>query len=419
MKRIALVYSVFMCFYHVGSKASSVAAPFAIYKDEPEEKNDLLCDNVSSRKPSSMIPFPIFCDDSKIESAKADPPTVPSGRKSKKPVPIPIVSGDENSQQPKSCRKNKAKASVLTCRPPETTTKPPTLIDGKDEEDKENVAPAGGSSSAHKISTTGILKPTQGVLYASLELQEKVLDEDEREQEIALGIENQDKELGPADIVPQPSNQPNLNQTANPNQTMFIPSPEDFEEMARMASTPFNGRRCFVPDEDENTCAIQIAFKKPLPVQTEEMQEPSKEVPLPQIEVTSVDENAPSPINDESLQLTNSMRKTLDRLNRELQPQQKAKQEEDTDDSNAENVFTSEDNYIAPQPQAPINVMSPIMETSREYYRTSSSSSSSHSQWHITSNKSHWTNGNNTTAGPQHRSTNNIAISGVSIFQNL
>ena len=112
-----------------------MVTPFAIYKDEPEEKNHLLCDNVSSKKPTTMASFPIFCDDPKVESAREDPSTVPSGRKSKKPVPIPIVSGDENSQQPKSCRKNKAKPSVLTCRPPETTTKPPTLIDGEDEED--------------------------------------------------------------------------------------------------------------------------------------------------------------------------------------------------------------------------------------------------------------------------------------------
>merc|ERR1719510_2234221 len=56
--------------------------------------------------------------------------------------------------------------------------------------------------------------------------------------------------------------------------------------------------------------------------------------------------------------------------------------------------------------------MSPIMETSREY-NYKSSSSSSESQWHVTSNKSHW-NGNNTTAGSIQPITNNAVVSGLS-----
>jgi hypothetical protein len=38
---------------------------------------------------------------------------------------------------------------------------------------------------------------------------------------------------------------------------------EDFAEMARSASTPFNGKT-FLPDEDENTCAVDLIFKKPV-----------------------------------------------------------------------------------------------------------------------------------------------------------
>ena len=46
-------------------------------------------------------------------------------------------------------------------------------------------------------------------------------------------------------------------------QTMRIPSMEAFAEMANAVSTPFHGRPRFVPDEDENTCAVQIVFKRP------------------------------------------------------------------------------------------------------------------------------------------------------------
>ena len=45
--------------------------------------------------------------------------------------------------------------------------------------------------------------------------------------------------------------------------TMFIPSLEDFNKMATAASTPFHGRG-FVPEEDENTCAVDLVFKKPI-----------------------------------------------------------------------------------------------------------------------------------------------------------
>ena len=40
---------------------------------------------------------------------------------------------------------------------------------------------------------------------------------------------------------------------------------EAFAEMARASSTPFHGRH-FIPDEDDNTCNVEIAFKKPEPI---------------------------------------------------------------------------------------------------------------------------------------------------------
>lgn len=44
--------------------------------------------------------------------------------------------------------------------------------------------------------------------------------------------------------------------------TMFVPSMADFAKMAQAASTPFNGRG-FIPEDDENTCAVNVIFKKP------------------------------------------------------------------------------------------------------------------------------------------------------------
>merc|ERR1719150_2993250 len=56
---------------------------------------------------------------------------------------------------------------------------------------------------------------------------------------------------------------------------MFVPSMEDFAKMAQAASTPFSGRG-FIPEEDENTCAVDLLFKKPtLPTNKNEVSENS------------------------------------------------------------------------------------------------------------------------------------------------
>ena len=116
---------------------------------------------------------------------------------------------------------------------------------------------------------------------------------------------------------------PKINQYDEENpKTMFIPSLEDFNKMATAASTPFTGRG-FIPDEDENTCAVDLVFKKPT---------------LPE------------------------------KLNRNTPP----------------------------DPEPPLIPLSPIMETSRENYKSSSSSSNASMQSHLHT-KSHW--GNTQTPG--------------------
>ena len=46
------------------------------------------------------------------------------------------------------------------------------------------------------------------------------------------------------------------------NMTIRVPSMEAFAEMARASSTPFHGR-VFLPEEDENTCNVELVYKKP------------------------------------------------------------------------------------------------------------------------------------------------------------
>jgi len=45
------------------------------------------------------------------------------------------------------------------------------------------------------------------------------------------------------------------------NQTIALPNEDDFERMAKMSSTPFTGKPAFYCDQDENTCAIDIVYK--------------------------------------------------------------------------------------------------------------------------------------------------------------
>ena len=116
--------------------------------------------------------------------------------------------------------------------------------------------------------------------------------------------------------------------------TMFVPSMEDFAKMAQAASTPFSGRG-FIPEPDENTCAVDLLFKKPdVPANVTKKDDP-------------IDVHDPPHEQQESLQ---------------------------------------------PVAQHPFNPMSPIMETSREHYKSSTTSSSNASFSKSNLTKSHWGN---------------------------
>ena len=115
---------------------------------------------------------------------------------------------------------------------------------------------------------------------------------------------------------------------------MAVPSMEDFAEMARAASTPFHGRR-FLPEEDENTCAVQIVFKKP----AEPPVAPSRAPPV---------SPSPPPAPTPPPAVVSSEHEDED-----MKPAAAAA---------AEAANAADLSFVPQQPQVP---MSPIMETSR------------------------------------------------------
>ena len=139
---------------------------------------------------------------------------------------------------------------------------------------KENEPPAPQVEQAQSTrATAGILQASTNVPFVPLEIQEAVLDEDERRQHESLAAEEEDvhdqKTSSFEKMPPPPPALPGMIRTkSNPNATIALPSMEAFEEMAKMASTPYHGRRNFDDDDeddfvDPNTCAVEILFKKP------------------------------------------------------------------------------------------------------------------------------------------------------------
>ena len=120
---------------------------------------------------------------------------------------------------------------------------------------------------------------------------------------------------------------------------MAVPSMEDFAEMARAASTPFHGRRPFLPEEDENTCAVQIVFKKP----AEPPAAPSRVPPA-----TPSPPPAATPPPPPAVVVSSEQHE----VDEDMKPAAAA----------AEAANAADLSFIPQQPQVP---MSPIMETSR------------------------------------------------------
>jgi len=111
---------------------------------------------------------------------------------------------------------------------------------GNEVSDDENMPPPGYVQTTNTRPTDGVLVEARNVEWMPLADQEKLLDEDERRQEKALSI-------------PKPK-------MGNNNATMFVPDESEFDDMARLSSTPFTGRG-FIPCDDENTCAVQLVYR--------------------------------------------------------------------------------------------------------------------------------------------------------------
>eukprot|EP00090_Calanus_glacialis_P045458 TRINITY_DN8444_c0_g1_i3.p1 TRINITY_DN8444_c0_g1~~TRINITY_DN8444_c0_g1_i3.p1 ORF type:complete len:1504 (-),score=632.87 TRINITY_DN8444_c0_g1_i3:217-4728(-) len=58
-----------------------------------------------------------------------------------------------------------------------------------------------------------------------------------------------------------PPPKPTMAQPFAANQTIALPNEDDFERMAKMSSTPFTGKPAFYCDQDENTCSVDIVYK--------------------------------------------------------------------------------------------------------------------------------------------------------------
>ena len=360
----------------------------------------------------NSVPFSIYQDGEERKPEK----------KSKKPLPIPIFCDEENNQPQNTSRK--AKPTPLSCRQSDIDKHFGLPIKhNSTTDDKENILPTSEQYSQHKVPTNGPLLPSEHVVYAPLEIQEKVLDDDERDQELAIENEEKLTQLSSA-RVPERANQNAIDSSiiqshplSNPNQTMFLPSAEDFEEMAKCISTPASGRR-FIPEEDENTCAVQLAFKKPFPVFQEEPHE-SPEIMERKASMEGFGlQTKTNPLISKSKDYASVENvgtydaEFMDTKNREEPEQRYVAVPQSSDRVNVGSDHTLPNSV----PENQMNLMSPIMETSREY-NYKSSSSSNESQWQMTAtNKSHW-NGNNTTSGPQQTNANNVnTMPGVSLF---
>jgi len=127
-------------------------------------------------------------------------------------------------------------------------------------EDKENNPPEGYNVQKIDRPKSGVLLPAQGIECTPLEEQEDMPEEYEDGGNVFR------KPLAPRATAANTEQQLEAAgdvapAAANNNATMFIPSQDEFEKMAaNVASTPFTGKG-FIPfDEDDETCAVELVY---------------------------------------------------------------------------------------------------------------------------------------------------------------
>merc|ERR1719270_2251967 len=217
-------------------QTSGQAAPFQIYSDSDSKPAasstsstpfEIFCDteNVPPPAAGNTAPFAIFCDENAGQAAKLPP----VNRRSRSDM-----LNRQNSQDKQNS-------------PPET-----------DDEDRENTVPPGYTQpSTGARPKTGILTEAKNVEFIPLDVQEKMLDEEERREE----MEAEDQVFKSPKSKLKKVNKPSIPKPFGGNQTIMLPNEDDFERMAKMSSTPYTGKPMFQFEQDENTCAVNILYK--------------------------------------------------------------------------------------------------------------------------------------------------------------
>ncbi|TRY72519.1 hypothetical protein TCAL_10504, partial [Tigriopus californicus] len=330
----------------------------------PQPPTLIQSDKESPFRKKAKTSFPIYTD----ENVQMPPPPSSSTRtKSSSGTPFPIFVEEAtptSSASASSTAKSKTDFRVYTDEnaPMSSGIKVKPTFPGfqsqkVDPECKENIPPPGTELPAvpsEMREKAGILQLAKNVPFIPLDIQEEqALQEDQEDS--GNDQDDHDQEKGPRSplslerLPPRPpppqSSSNNHKLASNPNMTLALPTMEAFEEMAQRVSTPYHGRH-YTPtheDDDGDTCAVEIVFKKPADKKPAAQVESSKSIPSP--DQTQGNGTAPS----------------------EPEPTQ----------------------------PPPINPLSPIMETSREHnYKSSSSSGQSMMMAHQSTNKSHWGNTN-------------------------
>ena len=222
-----------------GPAVQSAAVPFQIFTDDNSAASsgnfEIFCDHSSSSAPApapAAPPFQIFCDENAGQPA----------------LKLPTLTRRSRSE---SLNRHEDKENSPM---------------GTEDEDWENQPPQGYTQPQTGVRPkAGILQEARNIKSIPLDVQEKILDEDEKEQE------TQDEVFISPRSKLKSVNKPGIAKPFGGNQTIMLPNEYDFENLAKVSSTPFTGKPTYQFENDENTCAVNILYKE---VPTEEEMRP-------------------------------------------------------------------------------------------------------------------------------------------------
>ena len=204
-----------------------------IGEEDKEPEPIVYCDPnpvvMQSVEPEAAQPFAIFCDENAAPKRQSS-----LTRKSR--IEMMNDNDKENFLMPTT-------GENLENQPPVGYSQPPTEARAK----------------------TGILTEANNVEFMPLEEQERLLDQEEQEeqeeQERLLDQEEEQEIPIFVDQRPEPTKKSTIPKPFAGNHTILLPNEEDFGDMAKLSSTPFHGRPSHYLEQDENTCAVDILYK--------------------------------------------------------------------------------------------------------------------------------------------------------------